>query len=336
MNAARKRRLVLASISVSVTLAISLFLAELVVGMFAPVSTLSPRYDHSDQYGLIPYPNVQMRNEKPGHYDFRYTVSASRTRGRDLPDPTTVVSPAVVVLGDSNSFGLGVNDGEEFPARLQQELGDLFVVINLGEPGWGLTQQIRRYREMGSRYKPAFVIVQFCENDPNDNVLYPVTVLQDGELSFVDMPHALSRVFQQLLSRSFLQRSQLYNGIRQRAFTAARQLRLADAADPETKVDTAAETYAELLEAFATQIHFEGPQLVLISVTGELEKIPLLLSAVKDLQARGLIHYVDTRPWFEPGVDYRSAEGHAWGAEAQTIVGRRLAEELARIRTAYR
>jgi hypothetical protein len=55
----------------------------------------------------------------------------------------------ILSFGDSNTFGLGVADGEEFSALLNNALGTEASVVNLGVPGWGLTSEIRAYYEFG-------------------------------------------------------------------------------------------------------------------------------------------------------------------------------------------
>ena len=55
--------------------------------------------------------------------------------------------PNIVLLGDSYTFGFGVNDGNEFAAVMSRELSSDYNIINTGVGGWGLTQQIRRYYE---------------------------------------------------------------------------------------------------------------------------------------------------------------------------------------------
>lgn len=183
-------------------------LGEILLGLISPSEYLYPRYQFSAEYGLIPFPNVVMVHGIPRKFEFRYTVNSMNTRG-EVVVPHASGLPAVVVLGDSYSFGMGVSDGDEYPAVMRSHLSGRADVVNLGEPGWGLTQEIRRYYDTGAKYDPKIVILQFCANDPDDNLANRVTLVENGRFKFVDSANSLN-VMKKYLSRSFLQRTQLY------------------------------------------------------------------------------------------------------------------------------
>ncbi|MBL8111917.1 MAG: hypothetical protein JNK60_03460 [Acidobacteria bacterium] len=71
---------------------------------------------------------------------------------------------AVVLLGDSCTFGLGVNDDESVPAALQKLRPDLRVV-NAGVPGYSAFQGRRLFARNGSGWKPDLVFITFGFND---------------------------------------------------------------------------------------------------------------------------------------------------------------------------
>src|SRR5262249_17457961 len=83
-------------------------------------------------------------------------LSRERTWLSDRMPPISNVydRPNIVVIGDANTFGLGVADGEEFSALLNNALGTEASVVNLGVPGWGLTSEIRAYYEFGRLFDP--------------------------------------------------------------------------------------------------------------------------------------------------------------------------------------
>lgn len=77
----------------------------------------------------------------------------------------------VVVLGDSVTFGYGVEDGEAWPAGLARRLGARLV--NLGLPGSGTEQQVRIYETFGAPLAPRLVLVGFfARNDFWDTGLF--------------------------------------------------------------------------------------------------------------------------------------------------------------------
>ncbi len=320
-----------------VTVGIMFVLGEILIGLASPSEYLYPRYQFSAEYGLIPFPNVVMVHGIPRKYEFRYTVNSMQSRG-EVVEPRVSGLPAVVVLGDSYSFGMGVSDGEEYPTVMRTRLSGRADVVNLGEPGWGLTQEIRRYYDTGARYDPKIVVLQFCANDPYDDLANRVTVVENGEFKFVDSQNSLNFV-KKYLSRSFVQHSQLYNFFRMRASRlvldrmtqhAAEKL---DATAPDAAnadvVPGIERTYIELLGLFAAKLHAEGRQLWVISVDHQLEQFPHINAAVHGLDARGELRYLEVLEWLKGNKPYGSPEGHLWGAHAHMLIGNHLAGKVA-------
>ena len=314
-------------------MAVALLLGEALVWLASPSEYLYPRYQFSADYGLLPFPNVTMVHGIPRRFQLRYTVGAMGCRG-DVPAPLDVTGPVVVTLGDSYAFGMGVSDGEEFPAVMRRALSGTAEVVNLGSPGWGLTQEIRRFVETGEAYDPDVVVLQFCANDPDDNLANRVTRLDAGELTFISSENSLNWI-KKYLSRSFVQRTQLYNFLRTRASRAvlARMARREEARLAPAAAVTAGDgapsqkerVHIELLEAFAARLHADRRTPILIAVDGQLEQFPGIERAVRDLDARGLLHYIEVRDWLEGLAPYRSPEGHVWGTRAHAAIGTELA-----------
>jgi hypothetical protein len=317
-----------------ITMAVSVVTGEVLVRFLSPTEYYYPRYEFSAEYGLIPGKNAVMVEGVPGKFEFRYTVNAMRHRG-ELITPGASGLPAVVVLGDSYSFGAGVADGEEYPAVMRRRLEGRADVVNLGIEGWGLTQQIRRYVEVGAGYDPGLVILQFSANDPDDNLQNRVTLVENGEFKFVESKNSLN-LLKKFLSRSFVQRSQLYNFFRGRAsmyfrdrFVQREQARLEAASPDTTGVPVNEAVYVDLLDPFAEMLRAEGRALWLISVEGHLHRYPFITLAVRELAARGDLRYLEVRDWLPGNTSYGSPEGHQWGTPAHKIIGEHLAAEVA-------
>jgi len=311
---------------------------EALVWMVSPVPYLYPRYQSSPEYGLIPYPNVVMVHALPRNYGFRYTTDAFSCRTTSGAEAVRDESlPLVVVLGDSYSFGIGVSDGEEYPAVMKRALSGQVEVLNLGAPGWGLTQEIRRYFELGSGRDPRLIILQFCANDLNDNLVYPVVQVSNGEFVFVKSGNTLTWV-KKYLSRSWLQRTQLYNFARARGaqvlaqrISARETERLASEASATSgrEAEVPQQAYIELLETFAQQVREEGLDLILISVDRQIDQFPRVRASVDQLNARGVLRYVEVTDWLDALAPYASPEGHLWGTSAHRVVGDSLASIVA-------
>lgn len=88
-------------------------------------------------------------------------VNASGYRGADWP---AAPDNAIAVVGDSQVFGLGVNDTETFSAQLAQKTGR--VVLNAGVPTYGPGEMLAVTRELVAAQKPRVVV--FTINMAND------------------------------------------------------------------------------------------------------------------------------------------------------------------------
>jgi hypothetical protein len=228
---------------------------------------------------------------------------------------------------------MGVEDGAEYPAVMARELAGRWQVINLASPGWGLTQQIRRFYELGVTFHPSVVVLQYCANDPDDNLANRVTMVEAGNFVFVDSENPLNWV-KKYLSKSFVQRTQLYNFIRTRASRAILPRQVAHEA---SQLQTAGESgpspqervYVELLDAFAHRLKSEGRRFIVISVDRQLQSVPYIQQEVMNLEAQGLLDYVEVLDWLEGHAPYRSPEGHIWGAPAHELIGQGLAQLVA-------
>ncbi len=92
------------------------------------------------------------------------TINSQGFRGEEIKDK----SFNIFMLGDSYTFGQGVEDKETFPHFLGKILSDVnkdIQVINLGTPGWGLFQEnVTLYRHYGT-YNPKVVVLTLLEGD---------------------------------------------------------------------------------------------------------------------------------------------------------------------------
>src|SRR6266702_7210137 len=212
--------------------------------------------------------------------------------------------PNVVILGDSATFGQGVNDGEEYPLVLAKQLAGEASVVNLGVPSFGLTHEIRTFYEFGLLFQPAVVVLQFTSNDPDDNFYERVTTVEDGRFHFPrdrSMGSGLSRL-KDWLSGSILQRSAAYNFVRNYAY-AYWQARVVgrESADDKARKEG---FYNQLLIAFAEDLRRRRIRLVLFDVPGHLAQWPGILGKVEALDRGGLLSYLHTDQWFEGVTDY--------------------------------
>ncbi|HUN68157.1 MAG TPA: SGNH/GDSL hydrolase family protein [Burkholderiales bacterium] len=74
----------------------------------------------------------------------------------------------IAVIGDSYAMGWGVNDDETFAAVLQERLGR--PVYNLGVSSYGTTRELMALEMSGLLDKVDTVIIQYCDNDLEENL----------------------------------------------------------------------------------------------------------------------------------------------------------------------
>jgi len=96
-------------------------------------------------------------------YDVRINALGFRDRERDVSKGAGM--RRVLVLGDSVAWGWGVNDGERFSDRLEQQLGPGVEVLNLAVPGYGSDQSLWNLEQRGWDFDPDLVLYCFVIND---------------------------------------------------------------------------------------------------------------------------------------------------------------------------
>jgi hypothetical protein len=324
------KRLTLWTILVVLTVVATIVGLELLVRALDPQAYIHPRYQYSERLSQTLLPSTEMVAAMPGAWRFVYTTSAYGFRAPTMPVSNRYDRPNVVVLGDSYSFGNGVNDGEEYPAVLAGLLGERADIINLGVPGYGLTQEIRLLYEFGQAYDPAIVVLQFSDNDPDDNLFYRVTEVEDGRFVFkADQSlGSFLRDIKTYLSQSRIQRSQLYNFLRNTAYETLRERHVEQELSAHEDLRGKQALYNELLDLLVRDLDRRGIDVVLIGVTDHLAQFPRIAAKVQALADVGVLTYLQSEPWFEGMSDYATPEGHAWGAKAHRIAAEHLAPAL--------
>jgi hypothetical protein len=306
-------------------------LGELFIAIVSPQRTMYPRREYSAEYGFTNYKNTKTVHQKLGRWRFVYTTNQYRNRGVPVLISNRYEKPNMLVLGDSYSFGVGVNDGEEYPAVMSDILRGTYNVTNLAVGGWGLTQHIRRYYEFGQLYSPKLVVLQFCINDLSDDFNNQVTIIEDNRFKFVDSNSSINWI-KKYLSDSLIQKSQIYNLFRDSIYLyfARKHIEAASrraARDAKSdKIPVREQFYNDLLDLFARDLAQKGVRLIMIAVNGQLDKAPNVKSKVFELQAEGLLEYVEVVDLLAGVENYGSPEGHLWGKKAHRILGEKLSE----------
>ena len=112
-------------------------------------------------------PGQTGRFRKPGSFDTSVTINSAGFRGPEhAPEPSPGIE-RIVVLGDSVSWGYGVEDAEVFTERLAARRPGT-EVVNLAVSGYGTDQQSLLLERDGMTWHPALVLQQVCANDFRD------------------------------------------------------------------------------------------------------------------------------------------------------------------------
>lgn len=315
-----RRKLLHYSIIAGITVA----LLEVAVRFLVPQPVLYPRYLYSERYGHLLPASARIVHEMRGAWRFTYTTNEYGFRAAMPPITNRYDRPNVVLLGDSCTFGQGVNDGEEYSTALARRLGEDARVVNLGVPGFGLTHEIRVFYEFGVLYQPAVVVLQFHMNDVDDNLYERVTTFEDGRFRFHRDASVAGplRAVKDWLSGSVLQHSSAYNLARNALYKAwHRRVVQYESAEARARKEA---FYNELLTAFAEDLARRGIGLVMFDVPRHFAKWPGVQRHVAALEQRGLLRLLDSSAWFSGLTGYSTPEGHPWGPLGHRVVADHL------------
>lgn len=148
--------------------------AELALRLISPVQTFvnpAGSFHQPDQeLGWTGVPNLKARFRK---VDFDVLVSSDGTgfRARKTTVQPALDSPVVAILGDSFTWGWGVENGEVFTDVMQNELGTQADVRNFGVNAYGTFQELLLlHRLLTNGLSPQHVFVMFFQNDFYNNL----------------------------------------------------------------------------------------------------------------------------------------------------------------------
>ena len=323
---------------------IFVILAEIYLTIFNPQPYLFPRLSYSEKYRKISPKNVTIIHGVPPEKRF-YSVNQYNLRGKLIPISNEYDKPNIILLGDSYTFGYGVNDGYEYASILVDSLKSNYNVINTGVGGWGLTQQIRRFYEFGQLYNPEIVFLLFCGNDPDDNLKDNCTTIKDDRFSFSNFNKnnnlSVYRL-NKLLSNSIIQKSNFYMVISKIIWPLVKKKQIKEMIKNKDIVEQINNEiplnemiYNELLNLFAKDLHKKGIKFYFASVneysenkkTYQLDTFPYIRKNVFKLDSLGLINYIEINKWFTKDDFARSPVGH-YDKRWNFVFGKKLAKYI--------
>jgi hypothetical protein len=159
-------------ICVLLSFLVAFAVAEVAVRHFSPQEVGPVRFACLPELGDIPVPYQRGERRLPGVFTFRYSNNSLGWRGRREYRETKPTEYRVLFLGDSFTYGLGVNDDQTFAAQVEKDLrtGRLSVeVLNAGAPGKGTDYALKCFQTVGRKFHPDLTVLGFFCNDFQDN-----------------------------------------------------------------------------------------------------------------------------------------------------------------------
>ena len=146
------KRLFFSAVLIAAGLAVGLGIAEALVRLFAPHSR-----DHVVPAGMFAIDSALGWRLSPGavarhrtrYFDVEYRINPSGFRDRARAAAKGDSVSRLLVFGDSQVFGWGVNVDERFSSVLEKRMPSV-EAWNMAVPGYGFDQQILAYESMGS------------------------------------------------------------------------------------------------------------------------------------------------------------------------------------------
>lgn len=157
------------AITLIVAVALSFVVAETALRLVRPggqAGLLIKRFAESERGKFTRYDPLLGWVGKPGAEDdfewpdAKHLVKQNEYgfRGSAYPFGRTA-KERLVVLGDSFTWGFGVEDDEIFTSIIERETKGRVEVVNLGVSGYGTDQEYLLWRELGHKWKPDRVLL---------------------------------------------------------------------------------------------------------------------------------------------------------------------------------
>ena len=154
---------------VGVSLVVSVVAAEFVLRLALPAPN-HWRYPQ-ERYIYDPQIGVQLApNQRAYTHDKPVEINSKGVRDREYPSKARTGITRVVALGDSQTFGDGLEIADTWPKKLESALSDRFgdgkwEVLNCGISGTDTWQHEVMLKRMMDAYHPDLVILAFYVND---------------------------------------------------------------------------------------------------------------------------------------------------------------------------
>ena len=185
-------KLFLNALLLLISVCITIFVIELFCHLYLKIPTNMPAivgFDSTQKPAKRIKPNLNVQVDGP-YREFSYRIT-STADGFRKTYPVNNSPLHLAILGDSQSFGVGMNDEQTFASHLAKGLGK--PVLNAACPGYNTIEELWIYKNEIQKLKPEQVwLFFFSGNDPYENysnrALYygnpPATKKQTKDFNF--------------------------------------------------------------------------------------------------------------------------------------------------------
>ena len=150
---------------------IMLLVCEVIIRFFVPQQLAPVKFKFDKDIGLMHVPFLKGREYYPKVYDFTFSNGENGFRTSHKGALPKNITKKIMLVGDSFTYGKGVNDQETFAYQLQDALvGNGVEIVNAGVEGRGTDHALRSYQFYKNKYQPNTVIYFAHYNDLADNI----------------------------------------------------------------------------------------------------------------------------------------------------------------------
>lgn len=283
-------------------------------------------------------------HKRTAEFATEIAINSRGLRDKDYPYAKPQGSRRILCLGDSFTFGYGVEADQTFADVLERALNTdgeddgTWEVINAGVPGTGTAHQLAYFSLEGYKYDPDFVLLSFCgKNDFSDNVKHGIYSLSNGRLVKHDARlSSVGRIRRSIEAlpgyRGIMTRSRLMMFVGHRLTSWISVRRPSGPQDPAAAAAQKQEAYnltRALILGLRDLCLARGCQLV-ITVVPESDGGDMrdeVAQLVADVRAEG-VAYLDLRSVFdggtEPATNYFYAVDKHWNVSGHLLVAEAL------------
>jgi lysophospholipase L1-like esterase len=257
-------------------------------------------------------------------YELTYTTNSFGLRDREFaPDPPPGVV-RILAVGDSWTFGLGVDLSETWPKQLERALAERGIkaeVINAGVSGYSTLTYSKVLRRFYDLYHPQLTVVMVCANDPGGDI-----AVAAGNFGFAIKPQAgVIKTFLKRRSALAMNLWITYLALRtpKDGYTFMNTLTLRPDSDPD--LQRGYTLYQDALLAMREFAHNKGMPLLLTAVPmGER-----FLTHTRELSRAQQLDYISLESLKgDPSIDGSNSGGH-YNPDGYRRIAAILADALA-------